>query len=96
MNIYEQTLSFLFSILYGIIISFLYTIFKKYMYFCKKIYNIFNSLLFSVIVTLIYFKIMFYINGGAINYAFLLTTAITFIFCVKYLQKKCKKKSNQL
>lgn len=90
----EQILSFLFCIIYGIIIGFLYTIIKKNIYSSKEKYNYLNSLFLSNILTLFFFKILYIINGGIISIYFIITTIFSIFLVVKCLQKKCKNKLN--
>lgn len=95
MNLTEQIISILFSILYGYIVYILYKKFYNYLYHSKKIYSFFNSFLFIVNLVLIYFILFYKINEGMINIVFILITISIFLL-LNYinLQKKCKNIDN--
>lgn len=94
MSLIEQVFSFLFSILYGVVLFFLYKYSYKYLYCNKKIYSFLNSFLFVIDNVLIYFICFYYINGGIISIYFILITILTFFINYKNysknLQKKCQ------
>ena len=84
----EQILSFIISILYGYIFFYSYIKVYNYLYLGKTIYCFLNSLLFELIHTLIYFKLMYLINGGYINFYFIFLSILVHLFLYKKFTKK--------
>ena len=83
----EQILSFLFSIIYGILVAFIYRKIYKYLYYSKSILCFFNSFLYCFIIILLFFKMMYIINNGVINIYFILIVGLSFtLFYKKYTQ----------
>ena len=95
-NLNEQIISFLFSVIYSIIVTIFYKIIKNYTQKCKIMFNLLNMLFYSLICTIVYFKVNLYINSGYINIYFIITFFISIYFTCKILQKKCQNKSNRL
>jgi len=87
-NLYEQILSFIFSIIYGLIVSYTYIKCYKYLYCLNKYYSMFNSFLFCLIIELLFFKVMYIINNGVINIYFIIVFLSFFILFVKKFTNK--------
>jgi len=90
-ELYEQILSIVFSIIYGLILSNIFKKLKKYTYNLSKIYLFFNIFLFFNIIVFIYYKVMYYINRGSINLYYIIITFIAFLIYSKILTKKMSK-----
>lgn len=88
MSLKEQIISFIFSIIYGIIMSVVYNKCYKYLYLVKKIYCFFNNLLFYLDSSLIYFIVFRKINNGIINIYFIFITAFLYILTNSYFTNK--------
>lgn len=84
----EQILSFVFSYIYGLVIAITFFKLYKYIYWKRKIISFFNSLLYCLINTFIYFKILYFIDGGYVNYYYILITIISFTINYKNFTKK--------
>lgn len=87
----EQILSFLFSLLYGVVCSMMYLLSYKFLYYSKKIYCFFNSFLFCNLLVIIYFKILYLINDGVYNIYFIITVIVSFLISCKIFTKKMSK-----
>ena len=90
-NIYEQLLSFFFSIIYGTIIYLIDKILIKYTQNYKKMYIFLILLFYYNILTVFYFKILYLINDGIINIYFVITVFVTYFIINIYFTKKMSK-----
>lgn len=85
MNLEQQLLSLIYSLIYGIVSAYLYNLNYKFIYKTDILYRILINFLFVTNLFLLYFIFLSMINDGIIHIYLLLVSLASFlIFSKKY------------